>query len=55
MEYTRDIDPLIVHQLQQTATHGKSATQLLSLWQSAVEVEEWRTTRASGRCETALQ
>ncbi len=37
MENLLGFDPFIVRQLQQAATDGKSATQLLELWKSAVE------------------
>ncbi|OYW73038.1 MAG: hypothetical protein B7Z37_23215 [Verrucomicrobia bacterium 12-59-8] len=36
MEDARGIDPIIIQQLREAATAGKSATQLLALWQPAV-------------------
>ena len=36
MEDARGIDPFIIQQLQEAAMAGKSATQLLALWQSSL-------------------
>lgn len=37
MENALGFDPLIIRQLREAATAGQSATELLSLWKSAVE------------------